>query len=243
MRVILIVGFSFVILFIIVNYLYDNFKVYWIIFLSFSLLLIGCIAVCIGSVNIPILELIGIIYDKIFGYHNSNTNFDVIIFKIRIPRVLLAGIVGFALAMSGATYQGLDKNPPDEDMSLGLIWPKIQFDHWKDKEKYDFFNAKGDIDLFLDCLNIRSHDYFEIEKKGFDVCYAIKSQNLQIGYIGLIDSKVLKSADIIEEVAYAEISTIKLTIVANLLLKKLFFLFLEIRNDFTCKFINRAKVI
>ena len=95
-------------------------------------------------------------------------------------------------------------------MSLGLIWPKIQFDHWKDKEKYDFFNAKGDIDLFLDCLNIRSHDYFEIEKKGFDVCYAIKSQNLQIGYIGLIDSKVLKSADIIEEVAYAEISTIKL---------------------------------
>ena len=92
------------------NYLYDTFKVYWIIFLSFSLLLIGCIAVCIGSVNIPILELIGIIYDKIFGYHNSNTNFDVIIFKIRIPRVLLAGIVGFALAMSGATYQGLFRN-------------------------------------------------------------------------------------------------------------------------------------
>ena len=47
------------------NYLYDTFKVYWIIFLSFSLLLIGCIAVCIGSVNIPILELIGIILDLI----------------------------------------------------------------------------------------------------------------------------------------------------------------------------------
>ena len=63
----------------------DNFKVYWIIFLSFSLLLIGCIAVCIGSVNIPILELIVIIYDKIFGNLNPNSNFDVIIFKIRIP--------------------------------------------------------------------------------------------------------------------------------------------------------------
>lgn len=102
------------------NYLYDTFKVYWIIFLSFSLLLIGCIAVCIGSVNIPILELIGIIYDKIFGYHNSNTNFDVIIFKIRIPRVLLAGIVGFALAMSGATYQGLFRNNLADPYLIGV---------------------------------------------------------------------------------------------------------------------------
>ena len=41
------------------------------------------------------------------------------------------------------------------------------FDHWKDKKHYDFFNAKGDIDGILDCLNLNSHDYFEVQKRFF----------------------------------------------------------------------------
>ena len=119
-------------------------------------------------------------------------------------------IKNYKLFEVGATYQNLDKNPPDEDMCIGLAWPQIQFDHWRDKGKYDFFNAKRDVDLFLDYLDAGSHDYFEIDKKGFDICYAIKSQNLQIGYIGLVDNKILKSGNIKRDLIYSEISVIKL---------------------------------
>jgi len=102
------------------NYLYDKFKVYWIIFLCLLLLIISGISVCIGSVNIPVLDLINIIYDKILGNINPNSNFDVIIFKIRIPRVLLAGVVGFALGMSGSTYQGLFRNNLADPYLIGV---------------------------------------------------------------------------------------------------------------------------
>ena len=59
-------------------------------------------------------------------------------------------IKNYKIFENRATYQSLDKNPPDEDMCIGLVWPQIKFDHWRDKEKYNFFNAKQDIDLFLD---------------------------------------------------------------------------------------------
>ncbi len=102
------------------NYLYNNFKINWIIILSIILLIIGFIAVCIGPVYIPILDLFNIFYDKVFANVNTNSNFDIIIFKIRIPRVLLAGIVGFALAMSGATYQGLFRNNLADPYLIGV---------------------------------------------------------------------------------------------------------------------------
>lgn len=43
-----------------------------------------------------------------------------IIWKIRLPRILLAGVVGAGLAFSGATYQGLFKNPMAESFVLGI---------------------------------------------------------------------------------------------------------------------------
>ena len=45
---------------------------------------------------------------------------NTIIWKIRMPRVLLAGVVGAALAFSGAIYQGLFKNPMAESFVLGV---------------------------------------------------------------------------------------------------------------------------
>ena len=45
------------------------------------------------------------------------------------------------------------------------MWFSINLN--SDKEKYNFFNSKGDLDSFLDCLNIDSHSYFDIDKKGF----------------------------------------------------------------------------
>tara|TARA_A100001011_G_C14312427_1_gene846262 strand:- start:1622 stop:4021 length:2400 start_codon:yes stop_codon:yes gene_type:complete len=106
----------------------------------------------------------------------------------------------------GATYKSADKTPSDEDMCLGIVWPKKQFNHWKDNMKYDFFNSKGDIDSFLDNFNLSEHDYVENKKKGFDVCYLIRSQNQELGYIGILNNKVLKNSGINMEVVYAQLS-------------------------------------
>jgi iron complex transport system permease protein len=45
---------------------------------------------------------------------------EAIIFKIRLPRVLLAGLVGAALALAGATYQGLFRNPLADPYLIGV---------------------------------------------------------------------------------------------------------------------------
>jgi len=45
---------------------------------------------------------------------------ETIIFDIRLPRVILAGFVGSALATAGATYQGLFRNPLADPYLIGV---------------------------------------------------------------------------------------------------------------------------
>jgi iron complex transport system permease protein len=47
-------------------------------------------------------------------------SYETIIFTIRLPRVILAGLVGAALAVSGATYQGLFRNPLADPYLIGV---------------------------------------------------------------------------------------------------------------------------
>src|SRR5690606_1435044 len=43
-----------------------------------------------------------------------------ILWNIRLPRVLLAGLVGAALAIAGAAFQGLFQNPLADPYTLGI---------------------------------------------------------------------------------------------------------------------------
>lgn len=58
--------------------------------------------------------------------HVAGSSFDVprqadaIIWEIRLPRVLLAGVVGATLAYSGAAYQGVFRNPLADPYLLGV---------------------------------------------------------------------------------------------------------------------------
>jgi iron complex transport system permease protein len=45
---------------------------------------------------------------------------DAIVWQIRLPRVLLAGMVGASLACAGATYQGVFRNPLAEPYLIGV---------------------------------------------------------------------------------------------------------------------------
>ena len=58
--------------------------------------------------------------DVLAAVRNPQSMLGVILFDVRLPRVLLALIVGAALSMAGACYQALLRNPLAEPYVLGI---------------------------------------------------------------------------------------------------------------------------
>lgn len=86
-------------------------------------ILIICIGTSIGSSNISIMDIISIIFNKIFNINlleGIEAKDVAIIWSIRLPRVLLAFTVGGALAASGAVVQSVLKNPLASPYTLGV---------------------------------------------------------------------------------------------------------------------------
>jgi len=70
------------------------------------------ISVTIGRYGIPLPQLLTIFSGKIFGVTPTwPVTLETVLFNVRIPRILVAVMVGAALSGAGATYQGLFKNP------------------------------------------------------------------------------------------------------------------------------------
>ncbi|WP_370452993.1 FecCD family ABC transporter permease [Sporosarcina sp. BI001-red] len=69
------------------------------------------LGVSIGSVHVPISTL---------WNQEADTTATNILWKIRMPRVILAGLVGASLAIAGAAFQGLLKNPLADPYTLGV---------------------------------------------------------------------------------------------------------------------------
>ena len=76
------------------------------------------LAVSVGSVRISMLEVVQAMWRGVLG--QERTTFDTIIWQVRLPRVLTAALVGGALALSGAAYQGIFRNPLAEPYLLGV---------------------------------------------------------------------------------------------------------------------------
>lgn len=87
-------------------------------FLSAAVLM----GISIGSLEIPIPSIIKVFLDEWFGIQGLNPDPTEanIIMKIRLPRVVLAALVGAGLAAAGAGFQGLLKNPLADPYTLGI---------------------------------------------------------------------------------------------------------------------------
>jgi iron complex transport system permease protein len=83
---------------------------------------IALLAVAWGTLRIPPGETALILLDHLpfvsTGEHAATT--DAIVWQIRAPRVVLAGMVGATLAFCGAAYQGVFRNPLAEPYLLGV---------------------------------------------------------------------------------------------------------------------------
>jgi iron complex transport system permease protein len=81
------------------------------------------LATSIGSIHISFSTTACIISSKLPFISINHTWADIeegIILQLRLPRVILAGIVGAALAVAGATYQGIFRNPLADPYLIGV---------------------------------------------------------------------------------------------------------------------------
>ena len=87
------------------------------------LLVIAVVAASQGPVSMPPITVAEILFDRVPGIEFTQTwpdTWDRIIWRLRLPRIVLAGIVGAALAMAGAAYQGLFRNPLADPYLIGV---------------------------------------------------------------------------------------------------------------------------
>ena len=91
--------------------------------LSAALIVVIALATGIGSVNVPFSTTLNILLDRLPFVDVVQTWQSVIatvVLDIRLPRVVLAGLVGASLAIAGATYQGLFRNPLADPYLIGV---------------------------------------------------------------------------------------------------------------------------
>ena len=79
-----------------------------------TLLVISFISLLFGSKSLNISN----VFDAIFNYSSSRYSF--IVFEYRIPRLLIAMMVGISLAIAGAIFQGVLRNPLASTDVLGI---------------------------------------------------------------------------------------------------------------------------
>jgi iron complex transport system permease protein len=97
-------------------------KLFSYIFAVVFLVSAALFAISIGSVSVPILDIIRVIGREIFQFPVQEVDpmYVSIVYDIRLPRVVLAGLVGASLAIAGAAFQGLLRNPLAEPYILGV---------------------------------------------------------------------------------------------------------------------------
>lgn len=81
------------------------------------------LGIFVSSVKFPISTILHVVTDKTFGLGwltEVPRNEELIIWNIRVPRVLLAFLVGASLSLAGAAFQGLLRNPLADPYTIGV---------------------------------------------------------------------------------------------------------------------------
>ena len=95
---------------------------WWLVVGGVVVALIGAVlGIVFGSVPIPLGDSVTVVLDHVLGTHLSGADAATaaIIWELRVPRVLTAMVVGCGLAVAGATFQGLLRNPLADPYVLG----------------------------------------------------------------------------------------------------------------------------
>lgn len=93
------------------------------IVLGAGLVVATLVAAALGQMQIPVVEVIGSLCRRAglsCGAAASHVNTDAVLWEVRFPRVVLAVLVGAALASAGAIMQGVFGNPLADPGVVGV---------------------------------------------------------------------------------------------------------------------------
>ncbi|MBN1200904.1 MAG: iron ABC transporter permease [Anaerolineae bacterium] len=80
-------------------------------------------ALGVGRYPISVEDVVRALYDYVFSRHDPNFQPDVVynlITRIRLPRIVAAMLIGSSLAVTGAAFQGIFRNPLVDSNILGV---------------------------------------------------------------------------------------------------------------------------
>lgn len=75
-------------------------------------------AVAFGAVSIPVADVVSAVVRRLSGERGGMT--EALVVDLRLPRVVLAALVGAGLAAAGTLYQALFRNPLADPYILGV---------------------------------------------------------------------------------------------------------------------------
>ncbi|MEM9013105.1 MAG: iron ABC transporter permease [Pseudomonadota bacterium] len=81
------------------------------------------VAVSVGAVTVPLTTVWGVIADRLFPgalVPDWSAGHEAIVWDIRLPRALLAAMVGAGLSLVGASLQSVTRNPLADPHLLGI---------------------------------------------------------------------------------------------------------------------------
>lgn len=86
-----------------------------ILVLACMLVLVCLLAITCGAVRVPLHDILGLIVHQ----HPLAADERIILFQIRLPRIVAAAMVGAALSVAGLLFQGLFRNPLADPYVIG----------------------------------------------------------------------------------------------------------------------------
>jgi len=89
--------------------------------LMFLLFLAIClISLSVGSVHINLINVLKSLVNAFTGTISLSPQEELILFSVRLPRIIFAGIVGASLSLGGVVFQAMLRNPLADPYVLGI---------------------------------------------------------------------------------------------------------------------------
>jgi iron complex transport system permease protein len=78
------------------------------------------VSLSLGSVHIDLIDVLRSLVNSFTGKVSLSSQEELIIFSVRLPRIIFAGVVGASLSLGGVVFQAILRNPLADPYILGI---------------------------------------------------------------------------------------------------------------------------
>jgi iron complex transport system permease protein len=78
------------------------------------------VSLSLGSVHIDLIDVLRSLVNSFTGKVSLSSQEELIIFSVRLPRIIFAGVVGASLSLGGVIFQAILRNPLADPYILGI---------------------------------------------------------------------------------------------------------------------------